>query len=74
MALTTEQIKDLRPLRIDELIANGTFYLKDPDGTYRTCNLSELEIFYFRPIAKDLIKQGRLFIRKNAPFKSFVEW
>jgi len=74
MALTTEQIKDLRPLRIDELRANGTFYMKDQDGSYRTCNLSELEMFYFRPLAKDLVKQGRLFIRKNAPFKSFVEW
>lgn len=69
--LTADQIKDLRLMREDELGAGRVFYVKDGD-LYSTCKLSELEIFYFRPLAKQLVAQGRLFVRLNKPYFSFI--
>ena len=70
--ISKEQAKDLRPMRLEDLGADRTFYKRDENGDYSTCNLSELEIFYFRPTAEKLIKEGRLFVRKNAPYRSFA--
>lgn len=69
-------IKDLRPMTASELQVGGVFYRKDPDGFHR-CQISADELKNperaqeLRLATAQFSKEGRLFVRINAPFKGF---
>lgn len=68
--------KDLRELKTSELQIGGVFYLKNDDGTFNMCQINESDLKRDGKRIKELTmkyaKDKRLFVRINAPFKSFV--
>lgn len=69
--------KDLRPIKAAELQVGGVFYRKDEDG-FHTCIISEEELksqmrrAYLKKLTEQYSRESRLFVRLNAPFKSFA--
>ncbi len=72
MPLTTEQIKDLQPFKVSELVIDGRFYIKQADGTFEACVVYQWEldqmqkrcmwkIDVLRLELQQLSKEGRLF-------------
>ncbi len=65
-------------MKANELQVGGHFYLKDDQGVFHHCQIfaEELKDLYRRTELKMLTekysKENRLFIRLNAPFKSFA--
>jgi len=67
--------KDLRPFKPEELQIGGTFYLKNPDGSFSTCKIFKDELKHRVDnliLTLQYAKEGRVFIRYNKPWKSFV--
>jgi len=69
---------DLRPFKFSELKIGGTFYLKNDDGSFSMCSISEVEIkdpmraAILKFETEKFEKEGRLFVRINRPWKAFV--
>jgi hypothetical protein len=69
--------KDLRPMKATELQIGGVFYLKCEDG-FHTCRIfkeelkSEIRRQELKKLTEQYSKEGRLFVRINKPFQSFV--
>lgn len=69
---------DLRPLKINEIKVGGTFYLKDDKGEFLRCKIDSEEIkdpfraYDLKIMTEKFIVEGRLFVRINRPFQSFV--
>jgi hypothetical protein len=63
-------------LKASEIIVGGYFYLKE-DDVFRTCQITAQELKgsrgkQIRELTEKYSKEGRLFVRSTAPFKSFV--
>lgn len=71
-------VTDLRPFKFSELKLDGVFYLKNDDGSFSMCVIYESEIkdpvkaAMLRFLTQKYCEQGRLFVRINKPWKSFV--
>ena len=67
--------QDLRPMKASEIELGGIFYRKDPEG-YRTVCIHPDEAkgrpVELRAWTTQFSKEGRLFVRINRPFSSFV--
>lgn len=75
MRLTPTQHKDLRPMKAEEIIPGGTYYLKTGDDFERCCwDVAELKKNAKQILAhsKELEKEKRLFVRISAPWKSLT--
>lgn len=73
-----EMIKELRPMKANELEMGGIFYLQGADGTFSTCQIEKWELknksraTYLRKMTSQYSKDGKLFIRIQKPFESFA--
>lgn len=68
--------KDLRELKTSEMRVGGIFYLKEPDGSFSMCQITEMDLKRDGKRVKDMTikyaKENRLFVRINRPFESFA--
>lgn len=73
--ITKEQAKDLRPLKVGEMVLDGTFYKKENNGSFSRCSISKKE-WEAKPLLRTIIftalKEGILFIRLGKPWASFI--
>lgn len=69
---------DLRPFKFSELQLGGTFYLRNDNGTFSRCVIYESDVkdpmiaAILKFETEKFEKEGRLFVRINRPWKSFV--
>lgn len=69
---------DLRPMKAHELKIGGVFYMKNDKGEFLTCQIFQEELqnenraAQLRVMTIKLSEEGKLFVRINRPFKSFV--
>ena len=70
--------KDMRPMKASELKLGGMFYWKDDSGKFHSAQIYEDEVKNksradaLRNWVEKLAREGKLFVRTSAPFKSFV--
>lgn len=76
MKLTEDQKKDLRPIKANEFVLGGYFYVSDPvTKEFHLAQVTEYDM-QWRPTSMrmktaELSKQGRLHVRINKPWSAF---
>lgn len=67
---------DLKPFSADKLKIGGTFYLKNPDGSFSTCKITEDDMKHhpimMKVMTERYAKEKRLYVRYNRPWGDFV--
>lgn len=69
---------DLRQMKASELKLGGVFYMKNENGEFLNCQIFPQEVqdpakaLQLRVMTMKLAIEGKLFVRINRPFKSFV--
>jgi hypothetical protein len=68
--------KDLRELKTSEMQVGGVFYLKNDNGSFSMCQITESDLKRdgkrIRELTIKYAKENRLFVRINRPFQSFA--
>lgn len=71
--------KDLREMKASDFKIGCIFYLKMEDGSFSTCQVHANEVQdprrygWLKHYTEKFLKEGRLFVNRNNPGKSFVK-
>jgi hypothetical protein len=71
-------ITDLKPFKAENMKLGGAFYLKMDNGEFHQCVIYKEEMdnpvrsVFVRALTQKYSSEGRLYVRINKPFKSFV--